>query len=198
MSTGNYLGQRYSTPLVIPDNSNVEDKKTFDELNYVFNALRTLALQLDSLTGALSPLQSNWPTVDPQSSILGNNTNKFYALCSENIAYGSFVNFFNKDSISVYARNAQASSAAKGAWGFCVTAGGFMAGNWGEFVVGPGVNYALASMIPGSVYYLDPTSTSGQINSGAPTTPGQIRQVVGVALTDKKLLVPHLGTWTQL
>jgi hypothetical protein len=41
MATGNYLGQRYSTPIVIPDSSQIDDQRTNDEMNYVLNALRT-------------------------------------------------------------------------------------------------------------------------------------------------------------
>jgi hypothetical protein len=159
MATGNYLGQRYSTPIVIPDSSQIDDKRTNDEMNYVLNALRTMALQMDALTGALSPLASNWSTVSALNSVLGNNTNKFYALCLTDIAYGAMVNFTNKDATTVYARTAQASSASRGAQGFCVTPGGFPAGTYGEFVVGTGINYGLNSLTPGTVYYLDPTST---------------------------------------
>jgi hypothetical protein len=114
MATGNYLGQRYSTPIVIPDSSQIDDKRTNDEMNYVLNALRTMALQMDALTGALSPLASNWSTVSALNSVLGNNTNKFYALCLTDIAYGAMVNFTNKDATTVYARTAQASSAVVG------------------------------------------------------------------------------------
>jgi hypothetical protein len=198
MATGNYLGQRYSTPIVIPDSSQIDDKRTNDEMNYVLNALRTMALQMDALTGALSPLASNWSTVSALNSILGNNTNKFYALCLTDIAYGAMVNFTNKDATTVYARTAQASSASRGAQGFCVTPGGFVAGSYGEFVVGTGVNYGLNSLTPGTVYYLDPTSTLGQVNSSAPVTAGQIKQVIGVAITNTQLLVQGLGNWTQL
>jgi hypothetical protein len=198
MATGNYLGQRYSTPIVIPDSSQIDDKRTNDEMNYVLNALRTTVLQLDALTGGLSPLTSNWPTISPLGSVLGNNINKFYALCLTDIAYGAMVNFSNKDATTVYARTAQASSAARGAQGFCVTPGGFTAGTYGEFVVGTGVNYGLNSLVPGTVYYLDPVSVLGQVNASAPVTPGQIKQVVGVAISDTKLLVQGLGVWTQL
>lgn len=198
MATGNYLGQRYSTPIVIPDSSQIEDTRTNDEMNYVLNAMRTVVLQLDALTGGLSPLTSNWPTISPIASILGNNTNKFYALCLTDIAYGAMVNFTAKDATTVYARTAQASSASRGAQGFCVTPGGFTAGTYGEFVVGSGVNYGLNSLVPGTVYYLDAVSTLGQVNSSAPSTAGQIKQVVGVAISDTRLLVQGLGNWTQL
>jgi hypothetical protein len=87
---------------------------------------------------------------------------------------------------------------AEGAQGFCVTPGGFVAGSYGEFVVGTGVNYGLNSLTPGTVYYLDPTSTLGQVNSSAPVTAGQIKQVIGVAITNTQLLVQGLGNWTQL
>jgi hypothetical protein len=108
------------------------------------------------------------------------------------------VNFFNSSPTTVSARNARANTAVNAAAGFCVTPGGFLAGSWGEFVVGPGVNFGLAGMTPGTWYYLSPTSTAGQVQNAAPTTAGQIRQRVGIALTNTQLLVGSLNEWVQL
>jgi hypothetical protein len=195
---GTTSGFRYSTPLVIPDASSVEDHKTFEEINYIFNALRTLAARIDATTGALSPLQSQWPTISPLDSVLGTNTNKFYAITTENISYGAMVNFTNASATTVTARNAKASSASLAAVGYCVTEGGVLAGQWGEFVVGPGLNYGISGMVPGTWYYLSPTSSAGQVTNTKPTTAGQIVQLVGIAITNSKLLVGALNNWIQL
>jgi hypothetical protein len=192
-------GFRYSTPIIIPETSQVSDRDTQQELTYVFNALRTMAAHIDDVTGALSPLVSSWPQITPQSSILGNNINKFHCICGADIPYGAFVNFYSLgDGHNVQARPAQASGFAKAAAGFCLDPAGFLAGNWGEFVVGPGVNYGIGGMTPGNWYFLDPTSASGQVTAAQPTTPGQIVQLCGIAIKDNALLVGSLNNWSLL
>ncbi len=189
---------RYSAPLIIPDVSDVKDRITQLEITYIFNALRTLATQLDIATGALSPVQTEWPTVSPITSILGNNTNKFYAICSENIAYGAFVNFQFLSADQVQARNARGNGFARAAGGFCITPGGFTVGQWGEFVVGPGINYGITGMVPGNWYFVDPTSLLGQVTAVQPSIPGQLIQNVGIAIESDKLLVGSFNSWIQI
>jgi hypothetical protein len=188
-------GFRYSTPLIIPDASDVKDRLTNQEITYIMNALRTLATRLDEVSGALSPVPADWPTVSPITSILGNNINKFYASCAENIPYGAFVNFYNLNPTDVQARCARAASFDYAAGGYCVTPGGFTTGQWGEFVVGPGVNYGIGGMTPGNWYFLDPATTTGQVTAAQPVTPGQILQLCGQAITDNMLLVGSLNNW---
>src|SRR6188768_394076 len=173
---------RYSSPLIIPDTSDIKEKIPQQEMTYVFNALRTLATHLDAVTGALSLPQDDWPNVHPIDTILGNNINKFYAYCATDINYGAMVNFCNLTATQVQTRNAQASTYTMAANGFCNTPGGFTAGEWGEFVVGPGVNTGIGGLTPGNYYFLDPTSVTGQVTASAPVTPGQIYQLCGVAI----------------
>lgn len=189
---------RYSTPLVIPDVSDVKDRGTNLEITYIFNALRTMAVQLDAVTGALSPFIEDWPGVDPVNSVLGNYTNKFYASCASNIAYGAFVNFYNLSATRVQARPAQANGFSKAAAGFCATPGGFTAGQWGEFIVGPGINPGIGGMTPGNWYFLDPASALGQVTAVQPTAVGDIVQLCGIAVRDNRLLVGALNNWIQL
>lgn len=186
---------RYSAPLIIPDSSDVKDKQTQNEITYVFNALRTLAVRLDQTTGALSPEEATWGTVVPSTSILGNNINKFYAVCATNIAYGAMVNFYNLSATQVQARPAKASSYPECAAGFCNVPGGFTIGQIGEFVVGPGVNTGIAGLVPGQWYFLDPATTTGQVTATAPSVVGQVYQCCGQALTDSVLLVGALNNW---
>lgn len=189
---------RYSSPLVIPDTSQVKDKGTNEELTYVLNALRTLATHLDAVTGALSPLPTDWSSIHPLQSILGNNINKFYALCGANINYGAMVNFYALSATRVQARPAKASGFATAAAGFCNTPGGFTAGSIGEFIVGPGVNTGIGGLTPGQWYFLDPVSVTGQVTATAPSTPGQIYQLCGQAIRNDALLVGALNNWLIL
>lgn len=192
------VGFRYSSPLIIPDASSIKDADTNTEMTYAFGALRTLALRIDETTGALSPTPDTWGTIPPTDSILGNNTNKFYAICSANIAFGAMVNFTNLSATKVQARPAKADNFANAAAGFCVTPGGFSTGQIGEFVVGPGINFGIAGLVPGTWYFLDPTSASGQVTATAPSVAGQIYQLIGQALTDSTLLVGSLNNWLKL
>lgn len=186
---------RYSSPLIIPDSSSIKDRIGQEEMTYVFNALRTLATQLDSLTGGLSPLPSDWPLIDPVNSIIGGNTNKFYCQCSAAIGYGAMVNFFNFSPTTVKARPARANVFTNAAAGFCTNPAGYAAGDWGEFIVGPGLNTGIAGMTPGNWYFLDPASLTGQVTATAPAVPGQIYQCCGIAITNTRLLVGALNNW---
>lgn len=191
-------GFRYSSPLIIPDSSSVKDEDINTEITYAFGALRTLALRIDETTGALSPVPSTWSTVVPADSVLGNNIYKFYCTCSVNIPFGAMVNFFNLSPTKVQAKPAKADNFANAAGGYCVTPGGFLAGQVGEFVVGPGINNGIGGLVPGTWYFLDPATTSGQVTATAPSVAGQIYQLIGQALTDSTLLVGSLNTWLKL
>lgn len=191
-------GFRYSSPLIIPDASSVKDEDINTEITYAFGALRTLALRIDETTGALSPTPDTWSTVLPTDSILGNNINKFYCICNVNIPFGAMVNFFNLSATKVQARPAKADNFANAAGGYCVTPGGFLAGQMGEFVVGPGVNSGISGLVPGTWYFLDPATLSGQVTATAPSVAGQIYQLIGQAITDSSLLVGSLNNWLKL
>lgn len=189
------IGFRYSAPLIIPDASEVKDKDTNQEITYILNAIRTLSAHLDSVTGALSPLITDWPTVAAENSILGNNINKFYCRVAVAIPYGAMVNFYNLSATEVQARPAQADSYLHAACGFCINPGGFAVGDWGEFVVGSGINYGISGMTPGTWYFLDPASALGQVTATQPVAPGQIYQICGIAIRDNALLVGTLNNW---
>lgn len=186
---------RYSSPLIVPESSSIKDRITQEEMTYVFNALRTLATQLDKSTGALSPLPGDWPNVDPITSIISGNQNKFYCQCQSAINYGAFVNFVNTSPTTVQARPAKASGPTLAAGGFCNTPGGFAAGAWGEFITGSGINAGISGLVPGNWYFLDPTTATGQVTATAPSTVGQVYQLLGLALTDKRLMVGAMNTW---
>lgn len=186
---------RYSSPLIIPQASSIKDPVGNEEMTYAFGGLRTLALRIDQVSGVLSPEPDTWPTVSPAASILGNNIYKLFVQCSADIAFGAMVNFHNFSPTKVKARPAKADNFVRAAGGFCVTPGGYTAGEFGEFVVGPGINYGISGLTPGTFYFLDPATATGQVTAVAPSVAGQVYQLVGQAVADNMLLIGALNNW---
>ena len=189
---------QFSTNLILPATVDIDDQKTRDIVQQLTSGIRVLAQNLDLYTGALSPLKTSWLNITPAQSILGNNHYKFYAFAAVAIPYGAFVNFTNYSGTQVQARLAKADIAANIAVGFCLQSLGVGIGEYGEFIVGPGIHNGLSGLTPGAWYYTSPTSVLGQVTLTNPTTVGQIRQRVGMALTDTTLLVGSLNDWVQL
>lgn len=189
-------GFRYSTPIILPDASEVKDKDTQLELTYVFNALRTLASHVDKITGALSPLKTDWPQYIPDAGYVATTTNKIYANCGENIPFGAMINLYNAGTVA--ARCARANGYQRAAVGFCNTPGGFQAGEVGEFICGPGICEGIGGLNVGTWYFLDPSTTSGQITAVQPVAAGQLIQLCGIALAHNKLLCGAFNNWFQL
>lgn len=185
---------RYSTNLVIPDSSDIKDTIASQEMTYVLNALRTLATRIDETTGALSLPVSDWPNISPVSSDLGNNIYKLYVQAQAAISFGMFVSFVNSTPTTVQARPAQANGITGVASGFCTDPNGVANGAWGEFIVGPGINFGIGGLTPGNHYFLSPTSP-GLVTATQPTTPGQIIQLCGRAITDRLLLTGSFTNW---
>lgn len=189
---------RYSTNLIIPDVSSIKDDVGSKEMTYVFNALRTLATRIDETTGAIQPPEEDWPNISPTVSDLGNNIYRLYVQCGPTaISYGMFVNFYNATASTVLARPAQANGYANVASGFCIQSTGVAPGEWGEFNVGPGLNYGISGLTPGNQYFLSPTSP-GLITATQPTAVGQVIQVVGQAITDRIVLTGAFNNWLQI
>jgi hypothetical protein len=185
---------RYSTNIIIPDTSSVKDDIASQEINYIFNALRTLATRIDETTGSLQPPVSDWPNISPVVSDLGNNIYRIYARAGSAITYGQFVNFFNLTPTEIQARPAQANGFTTVASGYCIDPNGVAPGAWGEFNVGPGLNYGISGLTPGNWYFLSP-AVAGSITATQPTTPGQVIQLVGQAITDRILITGAFNNW---
>lgn len=185
---------RFSTNLVIPTDSSAKDPITQREITQIFSALKTLATRLDETTGALSLPDTEWPNTSPEISNLGANIYKFYCVASAPIAYGQIVNFHNLTATTVQARPAQANSFTTAAGGYCLQVGGVAMGNFGEFTTGPGLNYGISGMTPGDWYFLSP-SVAGSITAVQPTTPGEVYQLIGQAITDRILQCGAFNNW---
>ena len=100
---------------------------------------------------------------------------------SENLAAGDFVNVWNSGG-NARVRKADASSAGKEAWGFVLSA---VTSGLNGTVYFEGSNTAVTGLTPGRVF-LDP-SLPGRATATAPTTAGQIVQLIGVATSATKV-----------
>jgi hypothetical protein len=96
------------------------------------------------------------------------------ATASETISAGAFVNFHNSSGLKV--RNADASN-GRPAHGFTLLGGASAAS---VTCLLEGTNTAVSGKTPGATQFL--AATPGTTTETAPTTAGQIVQIVGVAL----------------
>lgn len=97
-------------------------------------------------------------------------------LASENLAAGDFVNVYNNAG-TANVRKADATAAGKEAHGFVLSA--FTSGN-NATVYFEGTNTQVSGQTPGRVFL---GTTAGLATSTAPSTAGNVVQVVGVAVS---------------
>ena len=185
---------RYSSNLVIPLAAENEDNTLRQQLQLIFDALRTLATRIDETTGALSELETDWPQLAPALAFLGNNHFKIYAQADASISNGMMINLHNATTTTVKAKPAIANSSANVATGFYL-GDALSSGDWGEFPCGPGINSGLSGLTPGTWYYLSPSS-NGLITATKPTTAGQAVQLCGIAISDTQLLTGSFTNWS--
>jgi hypothetical protein len=158
----------------LPNIPDPPDPAFFSEFTRVYNAIRNLALALDSYTGALTQDSSVYSQITPPSSILVQNTQRLYVLFSEAATYGQTINLWNNAGI-LNARLSNASAAGKPIHAWCSTAAGVAIGAYGEVMLG-GLCTAIGSLTPGSTYY------AGNVSGTIAPTAGTISQKIGYAL----------------
>jgi len=180
---------QYSINLGIGQLPETQDQNLFNELYKVYNSLHLLASSLDSYTGAVAKLESEWPDTPPSYSVLAQNGNRIYALYSETCGYGTIVNLYN-DAGTPKIRKANATDNTKPAIGYCSVGTGVTAGNYGEVILG-GL-YIVSGATIGTIYYL--STVSGQLTSTKPAASGNIVQSIAYALSTTELyLRPEFG-----
>lgn len=158
----------------LPNIPDPPDPTFFAEFTRVYNAIRNLTIAIDAYTGALPQDAAYFSQTPATSTILSQNTQRFYVIFSEAVGYGKTVNFWNNAGV-VNARLSNATAAGKPIHAWCSTAGGVGAGAWGEVMLG-GLCTAIGGLTIGTTYYAG--NTAGTI---APTA-GTISQKIGYAI----------------
>lgn len=159
-----------------------DDRKLFFELQKVYNAINALARNLDSYTGATSAAVADMPEIGV-SSILLQRLTRLYLLFDETVVSGAMINVYNNSGV-LHARLAKAADGTKPARAVAVAA--TTSGEYGELLLLGALPF-YSGLTPGTLYYLSPTSTSGQITAVKPVTAGQLVQPVGFALSTSSL-----------
>lgn len=173
MSNNQQLSINLGLPAT-PDNT--QDRELFRELIRIYNAINAVARGLDSYTGALP---EPFPSSAGISNIHVQNIARLYPIFTEDVLAGAMINVYEVAG-TLHARLAKAADALKPARGFVTS--NILSGNRGELDL-IGANYNLSGITPGTLYYLSPTSTTGQITSISPATPGNLIQPVGFGIS---------------
>lgn len=140
--------------------------------------------------GIAQRLATQWPLLNGSSStIVSANVNRYYETATENIAYGAPVNL-----AAAGMRNANATTNAKPADGYCSTIGGVLLGTVGEFILANGAITGLAGLVKGTRYYL--STVAGTYTAIAPVAAGNIEQYVGFAISATELFF-YSHYWIQ-
>jgi len=137
----------------------------------VYNAIRNLAIALDSYTGTLDPESADLPQLG-FSGLRAQNTLRLPVIFGVAITAGQIVHLYN-DAGTLKAELASALTTAKPAHGWCSIPAGV--GEYGEIRLG-GLCELIGGLTPGATYYLGDAAGTIAVTAGTTT------QRVGTAL----------------
>lgn len=173
MALPNELSVNLGLPLT-PDTRNPE---IANALSPVHNALRALAMALDSYTGVLSESPAYYSELGIDKLFHGLNS-KFYLVAGEDLTYGELLGI--DPGGSVY----KADDGILQCIGFCSAADGALTGDYVEIqTTGLYPAFPAATLTPGNVYYCSSTAGTIGAKAAAPTW----EQVIGFAISDTRL-----------
>ena len=158
----------------LPNIPDPPDPSLFAEFSRLYNAIRNVAIAVDSYTGSIPADASVYAQTLITDTVRTQNTTRVYVLFSETLSYGQTVNFWSNAGV-LNARLSNASAVGKPIHAWCSTAGGVSAGAYGEVML-LGLTAAIGGLTPVTTYYAG--NTPGSV---APTA-GTISQKIGYAL----------------
>jgi len=160
----------------IPD---VSDQKLFAELLEIHNAIRILSGAVDFYTGSITQDSDVWPELSYAETIRSQNIKKLYVIASEDIDFGAVVHL-HPDAGVLKVRNANATDDSRPVRGYASNAA-ILTGNMGEVTLFNGLHPFFTGLTLGADYYL--STTDGLLTTTAPSSPGNLVQYVGFALS---------------
>lgn len=164
-----------------PDNLDPEVKAAFVE---IYNSLQQIFDTFVTYCGIGPQGYELWSELaGTTSTLLAGNLNRLYVKTDEAIQVGAAVAFKNVGG-ELRVINANATNDTKVCRGFSAGPVANAANQFIEVIIHSG-KVAISGLTPGTSYYL--SLSDGQIQSTAPTTPGNIEQYVGFAVTSTVL-----------
>lgn len=153
------------------------DLDLFNQLQQIYNAINGLARAVDLYTGALQPDQNIWQSIST-TGIREQNITRLYPIFDVSCITGNLINLYNPGDGLLHARLANATTGATPARAYAT--GAWSAGSPGEVIL-QGLHPFFTGLSVGTLYYT--STTAGLIQASAPSSPGNIVQPVGFALT---------------
>lgn len=168
-----------SIPATAPDGFTEPQVKAAVEL--FLNGFNNFLREFERYTGATQKDVTLWPNLLPSDTLIRNQAGRLYAIASEAISVGDFVNLHNVAGVLNVRKANGAAGLVKPANGYCSTTGGVALGASGEFILSQGI-LTITGILPGQNIYL---STTPGLASVTPLTgAGQLEQYIGVGVAN--------------
>ena len=165
----------------LPNIPDPPDPAFMAEFIIIYNAIRNIAIALDSYTGAIGQDAAYYSQTTPAKSILTQNSHRLYVQFGATVTAGQTVHLYNSSGV-LNAEPANATTGTKPCHGWCSVGG--IAGSWGEVILGGLWSGTFTpALIPGTTYYQ--SNTDGTIGTSAGTSV----QRIGFALSTTDLFM---------
>ena len=133
----------------------------------------------EQYTGATQKDITEWSSLSPSDTLIRHQAGRLYAVASEAIAFGEFVNLHNVAGVLNIRKANGAAGTVRPAYGYCSTTGGIALGAKGEVILSQGL-LAVGGLNPGQAIYL--SAVAGAPTTVALTGAGQLEQFLGIGV----------------
>lgn len=160
------------------------DQKLWSEFLTVYRAIQNLLVGVSEFSGVDAPDAIEIASMDPTKYLLGANLARWYPTADIGILRGQMVKPSTSGSNRCTTANAAVglvNSPAIGVANQSVSAGQKVE------VITNGITDAIGGMVPGTLYYLSPTS--GAVQNLRPVAAGQVIQPIGWAMSPSQMLL---------
>lgn len=184
------VAQAYNSPvnfyLSQTPPTDIKDPLAQEAVTELYNALQNIIQTLINFCGIGPQSAALWlQLAGTPGTLQAGNLNRLYVTASELVPLGAMINLFNSAGV-LKVRNANATTNAKPADGYCTTAGGIALGAVGEVQLGHGV-VSLVGVTIGQRYWL--SVVNGLITTVAPVAAGNIEQYIGIGIDANSVFV---------
>lgn len=156
------------------------DPKIEPDLRDLYNAIRNLS-RLVGQYGLFETPSEAYRTSEQAAFTSGVAKQRVYAIADEAVPYGAALHLFDTAGV-LHARFANATDDTRPCTGLCNTVGTAAVGETVEAVLPGNSVTSIGGLTPGLRYFL--STTDGVITTAAPGFPGNLREVLGFALSD--------------
>lgn len=180
-------------PASAPDSFQNPEVKALAEM--MVTGFNNFLRSFEQYTGATQKDMTLWNSYVPSDTIITHQSRRLYAVASEAISFGDFINLHNAAGILNVRKSNGAAGLVKPAHGFCSTSGGVALGEVGEFILHSGL-LAVTGLNPGQAIYQ--SSTPGLATTTPLVAAGTLEQFLGIGVqTNLAFVCITMGQYIQ-